>query len=163
MKILMFLLLFGVNPEFRLEKIFDTNDFLNDSIEVKGASQGFAVYNGLGFFFHDKGQVLIVDLDKRELVSTFVVPGLERAHCNNACFSDEMYSESSSLPLLYVTECGGSNRCYVVDLNFTTGEIVQSIWYDGDDYNKTFDWCIDPERSFIYTRGGNHFYWKISH
>ncbi|MCI2082848.1 MAG: hypothetical protein LKK08_01150 [Bacteroidales bacterium] len=143
-----------------ISRIFDTDEFLDPGVEVRGASQGFAVLDSLGFFFHDKGQVLIVDLDSRKLLSTFVVPGLEEAHCNNACFSDEKYGEDSVFPLLYVTECTGNNRCYVVDLNLATGRIVQEIWYDGDDYNKTFDWCIDPGRGFIYTRGGNRFYWK---
>lgn len=144
---------------FEMERIFDVDELIDSSVTVKGASQGFAVYGRYGFFFHDKGQVLIVDLKNEELVSTFVVPGLEKAHCNNAAFSDEKWTEDSIFPLLYVTECAGSNRCYVVDLDFATGNVVQEIWYDGTDYNRTFDWCIDPERGFIYTRGGNREYW----
>lgn len=150
----------GGGRPFELKRVFDVDEIIDDSVEVRGASQGFAICGDYGFFFHDKGQVLIIDLENRVLESTFVVPGLEKAHCNNAAFSDEKYSEDSVFPLLYVTECAGKNRCYVVDLNFSTGRIVQEIWYDGKDYNKTFDWCIDPERGFIYTRGGNHEYWK---
>lgn len=144
---------------FEMERIFDVDELIDSTVVVKGASQGFAVQGKYGFFFHDKGQVLIIDLDREKLVSTFVVPGLEKAHCNNAAFSDEKWSEDSLFPLLYVTECGHSNRCYVVDLNLATGRIVQEIWYDGQDYNSSFDWCLDPERGFIYTRGGNHEYW----
>lgn len=149
----------GGNSAFEFERVFDVDDIIADSVQVRGASQGFAVYGKYGFFFHDKGQVLIIDLRSRKLVSTFVVPGLEAAHCNNAAFSDEKYSDDSVFPLLYVTECGGKNRCYIVDLGLETGKIVQEIWYDGDDYNRNFDWCIDAERDFIYTRGGNHEYW----
>ena len=144
---------------FEMERIFDVDELIASSVTVNGASQGFAVCGKYGFFFHDKGQVLIIDLKRKKLVSTFVVPGLENAHCNNAAFSDEKWTEDSVFPLLYVTECSGISRCYVVDLNFTTGSIVQEICYDGTDYNSTFDWCVDLERGFIYTRGGNHEYW----
>lgn len=147
----------GQSFDFRRE--FDVNDIIAPEVEVRGASQGFAVYENYGFFFHNKGQVLIIDLDKRELLSTFVVPGLEKAHCNNAGFTKERYSDDSEFPLLYVTECGGNNRCYVVDISLKTGKVVQEIWYEGGDYNKNFDWCIDDEGDAIYTRGGNHEYW----
>ncbi len=149
----------AVGQDFDFRRVFDVNDIIAEDVEVRGASQGFAVYENIGFFFHNKGQVLIIDLDKRELLSTFVVPGLEKAHCNNAGFTKEKYSEDSMFPLLYVTECGGMNRCYVVDISLNDGRIVQEIHYDGGDYNKNFDWCIDDAGDAIYTRGGNHEYW----
>lgn len=156
-------------PQYEMELVFDVADLLPAEAEVKGASQGFAISGDYGFFFHDKGQVVIINIPERKFISTYVIAGMEKSHCNNACFSTEKLTPDSAFPLLYLTECAGyerqgrnRERCFVLDIDFESATLVQSIFYDDDrtcyDYN--YDWNMDFERGFIYTKGSIPEYWQ---
>jgi hypothetical protein len=98
---------------------------------------------------HDKGQCVIIDLRRREFVSTYVMEG-NTGHCNNASFGVERYSSSSEFPLLYVTECRGQRACYVNDVTLEGSRLVQTIYYDGEEITGPADWAVDARTGRIY-------------
>lgn len=132
-----------------LEPFVNVADLLPSDIEVQGATQGFAIYGRYGFSMHDKGQCVIIDMRRREFVSTFVMEG-NTGHCNNASFGVERASRRSPFPLLYVTECRGERACYVNDVALTGSRLVQKIFYDGDEITGPADWAVDARTRRIY-------------
>ena len=124
-------------------------ELLPDSVEVKGSTQGFAIYGRYGFSVHDKGECMVIDLKRKRFISKFTLEG-NTGHCNNASFGVERYSEESSFPLLYVTECRGDRVCYVNDVTLTGSRMVQKICYDGKDATGPADWAVDRANRLIY-------------
>ena len=132
-----------------LEPYVNVEELLPADVEVQGATQGFAVYGRYGFSMHDKGQCVVIDMRRREFVSTFVMEG-NTGHCNNASFGVERASRRSPFPLLYVTECRGERACYVNDVTLTGSRLVQKIFYDGDEITGPADWVVDARNRRIY-------------
>lgn len=124
-------------------------ELLPDSVEVKGSTQGFAIYGRYGFSVHDKGECVVIDLKRKRFISKFTLEG-NTGHCNNASFGVERYSEESPFPLLYVTECRGERACYVNDVTLTGSRMVQKICYDGKDATGPADWAVDRANRLIY-------------
>lgn len=124
-------------------------ELLPDSVEVKGSTQGFAIYGRYGFSVHDKGECVVIDLKRKRFISKFTLEG-NTGHCNNASFGVERYSEESPFPLLYVTECRGDRVCYVNDVTLTGSRMVQKICYDGKDATGPADWAVDRANRLIY-------------
>ena len=124
-------------------------ELLPDSVEVKGSTQGFAIYGRYGFSVHDKGECVVIDLRRKRFISKFTLEG-NTGHCNNASFGVERYSEESPFPLLYVTECRGERACYVNDVTLTSSRMVQKICYDGKDATGPADWAVDRANRLIY-------------
>jgi len=120
----------------------------------KGSPQGFAIRGGRAVVVRDRGQVNLLDLKHKKVTDVFFVEGLREAHCNNAGFGREKASRTSLFPLLYVTECYGKHRCYVVDLTPGHGEVLQEIFYDDPEYRGPLDWAVDARAGFIYAYGG---------
>lgn len=135
------------------EFICDFADWTPDSIQIKGSTQGMAMYRHYTVVVHDKGMCCIYDMKKKALVSAFMLEG-NTSHCNNAFFGKEKYSGKSRFPLLYISECRGKHACLVTDLREDGGKIVQKIYYEGTDYPGSIDWCADVKNGFIYTFGG---------
>ena len=127
----------------------NVEELLPDSVEVKGSTQGFAIYGRYGFSVHDKGECVVIDLKRKRFVSKFTLEG-NTGHCNNASFGVERYSEESPFPLLYVTECRGERACYVNDVTLTGSRMVQKICYDGNDATGPADWAVDRANRLIY-------------
>jgi hypothetical protein len=132
-----------------MEPFLNVADLLPDNVEVQGATQGFAIHGRYGFSMHDKGQCVIIDMRRREFVSTYVMEG-NTGHCNNASFGVERYSSSSEFPLLYVTECRGERACYVNDVTLEGSRLVQTIYYDGEEITGPADWVVDARNRRIY-------------
>ena len=132
-----------------MEPFLNVADLLPDNVEVQGATQGFAIHGRYGFSMHDKGQCVIIDMRRREFVSTYVMEG-NTGHCNNASFGVERYSSSSEFPLLYVTECRGQRACYVNDVTLEGSRLVQTIYYDGEEITGPADWAVDARTGRIY-------------
>ena len=124
-------------------------ELLPDSVEVKGSTQGFAIYGRYGFSVHDKGECVVIALRRKRFISKFTLEG-NTGHCNNASFGVERYSEESPFPLLYVTECRGDRACYVNDVTLTGSRMVQKICYDGKDATGPADWAVDRANRLIY-------------
>jgi hypothetical protein len=124
-------------------------ELLPDSVEVKGSTQGFAIYGRYGFSVHDKGECVVIDLKRKRFISKFTLEG-NTGHCNNASFGVERYSEESPFPLLYVTECRGERACYVNDVTLMGSRMVQKICYDGKDATGPADWAVDRANRLIY-------------
>ena len=127
----------------------NVEELLPDSVEVKGSTQGFAIYGRYGFSVHDKGECVVIDLKRKRFISKFTLEG-NTGHCNNASFGVERYSEESPFPLLYVTECRGDRACYVNDVTLTGSRMVQKICYDGKDATGPADWAVDRANRLIY-------------
>ena len=127
----------------------NVEELLPDSVEVKGSTQGFAIYGRYGFSVHDKGECVVIDLKRKRFISKFTLEG-NTGHCNNASFGVERYSKESPFPLLYVTECRGERACYVNDVTLTGSRMVQKICYDGNDATGPADWAVDRANRLIY-------------
>lgn len=125
------------------------NDMLPEGVDVKGSTQGFAIYEGYGFSMHDKGQCVIFDIKSKKFINTFLLEG-NTGHCNNASFGVERYSRESQFPLFYVSECRGERACYVNDISTTGSRLVQKIFYDGEEITGPCDWAVDREQRRLY-------------
>ena len=71
-----------------MEQYINVADLLPDNVDVQGATQGFAIHGRYGFSMHDKGQCVIIDLKRKEVVASFIMAGIT-GHCNNASFGAE--------------------------------------------------------------------------
>lgn len=129
--------------------LLNVADLLPEDVEIKGSSQGMAIYGRYAFLMHDKGQCVIVDLKRKKFVSTYHMTG-NTGHCNNASFGNEKASRESQFPLLYVTECRGRRACYVNDVRLDGSRLVQTIYYDGDDIQGPADWFVDRRKGKIW-------------
>ena len=138
-------------PELRPEIVCELGLLTPDSVKVKGATQGFAIWGKYGFVFHDKGQCVVIDLKKNKFVSTFKLEG-NTSHCNNASFGIE---KGTRFPLLYISGCKGDHCCYVTDITLEGGKVVQKLFHTGEDYTGSFDWFIDRKNKVIYTYGSS--------
>lgn len=131
------------------EFVCNVNDLLPSDVEIKGSTQGLAIYGNYAFSMHDRGQCVVIDLKKLRFVNTFLVEG-NIGHCNNASFGREYYSKESQFPLFYVSECRGDRACYVNDITSTGSRLVQKIFYSGQEINGPCDWAVDAEKELLY-------------
>ena len=138
-------------PELVPELVCELGKITPDSVIVKGATQGFAIWGKYGFVFHDKGQCVVIDMKKNKFVSTFKLEG-NTSHCNNASFGIE---KGSKFPLLYISACKGDHCCYVTDITLEGGKVVQKLFHTGEGYTGSFDWFIDRNSKIIYTYGSS--------
>ena len=138
------------------ELFLQYNDILPADLETKRPVQGLAIHKNYAFSLRDKGMCVILDLNKKEYVNSFMLEG-NTSHCNNAGFGRERYSKDSQFPLLYVSECMGSRCCYVTDITLKGSKIVQKIFYDSDEFKIAMDWIVDAQDGYIYIYGGKHY------
>lgn len=129
--------------------VCNVDDLLPSDIQIKGSTQGFAIYGGYAFSMHDKGECVILDIKRKKYINSFVVEG-NTGHCNNASFGTEFYSQKSQFPLFYVTECRGERACYVNDITLQGSRLVQKIFYMGDEITGPCDWAVDAEQKLLY-------------
>lgn len=137
------------NIPLRVEPYCNVADLLPSDVVVEGSSQGMAIYGTTAFLMHDKGQCVIINLEDKSFINSFVLEGND-GHCNNASFGRERYSADSEFPLLYVSECRGQRACYVNDISLDGSRLVQKIFYDGDDTQGPSDWVVDAAHNKIY-------------
>ena len=148
----------------KMEQVVNVADLLPEKVDVKGSSQGMAIYGRYAFLMHDKGQCVIIDLKHRKFVATYLMEG-NTGHCNNASFGKERTSRQSQFPLLYVTECRGERACYVNDVTLDGAQLVQTIYYDGDDITGPADWFVDRRKGDLWlycTREGKRMLKKFT-
>ena len=171
--ILVFFMLFVSNLSFSQVKVKDAGkvplkeefvcdfaDWTPEDVEIKGSTQGLAMYGNYTVVLHDKGMCCIYDMKKKALVAAYMMEG-NTSHCNNAFFGKEKYSRKSRFPLLYISECRGGHACLVTDITLEGSKIVQKIYYEGTDYPGSIDWCADVKNGFIYTFGGRNGDFKL--
>lgn len=124
--------------------------------------QGLAVYQGRWLFqLYHHGPCAVADITTGEFLGQYIMDGTENSHNNNACWgvefpSDELAQQLGSparFPYLYVSECGGSKKCYVEAVGVRGSRVVQEIFLDSDDYNSWNDWIVDDSGEYIYTLG----------
>ena len=140
-------------PSFKEELVCKMGEITPKDVKIKGSTQGFAAWGRYGFVFHDGGQCVVVDLEKRDFLTTFFLED-NRSHCNNASFGvEKARGKESAFPLLYISECKGEHRCYVTDIATHGGKTVQTIYYSGEGYTGSYDWFVDRKHKHIYTYG----------
>ena len=132
-----------------LQLFTNVEELLPPQTDIVGTTQGFAIHKRYAISLHDKGQCVILDMNKKSVVATYTLEG-NTGHCNNASFGVERYSKQSVFPLLYVAECRGERACYVNDISFTGSRLVQKIFYDGEDIQGPADWFVDASEGHIY-------------
>lgn len=135
--------------ELSMEEVCNVEDLLPEDVEIHGSSQGMAIYGRYAFLMHDKGQCVVIDIKRWKFVATYVMGG-NTGHCNNASFGRERYDRRSQFPLLYVTECRGERACYVNDVSLSGSQLVQKIFYDGDDITGPADWFVDSRKRLLW-------------
>ncbi len=126
--------------------VLDVAELMPDGVQVRGSSQGMAVWKRYAFMLHDGGQCIVIDLKKEKYISSYMLDK-NLSHCNNASFGVEYYSRESKFPLLYISECRGGGACLVTDVGFEGSHLVQKIFYDGEDITGPCDWLVDREKS----------------
>jgi hypothetical protein len=122
-------------------------DMFNDRYIVQGSDND-----------NENASFVIFDIVKKKLVAEFQfeIP----FHINNINVGG-YYNDNSEWPLLYISECKGQHRCFVVNVRNDLGgfDIVQTFIFDSEKHysgsRNAFDWFIDTKNNFIYTLGNS--------
>ena len=107
--------------------VLDLGDITPEDVQIDGHVQGLLVRDGYAFVFHHGGQVLVYDIDTKQFVSSYYLPG-NTSHCNNASFGTKRYSAKSRFPMAYISDCNYDGSCYVYDLYTDHAVEVQRIY-----------------------------------
>lgn len=107
--------------------VLNLGDITPEDVQITGHVQGLLVRDGFAFVFHHGGQVIVYNLDTRQFVSSYYLPG-NTSHCNNASFGTGKYSAASQFPMAYVSDCNYDGSCYVYDLYTDHAVEVQRIF-----------------------------------
>ncbi len=118
---------YAQEPELHHSLVINLGDITPADVEPGGHPQGLLVRDGFAFVFHHGGHVLVYNLDAREFVSSYYLPG-NTSHCNNASFGVKKYSRKSQFPMAYVSDCTWDGSCYVYDLYTDHAVEVQRIF-----------------------------------
>ena len=97
-------------------------------------AQGFATFENVGFCFYDSGYCKTIDLDKKKIIASFMLPkGVANPnnHCGVACFSETFFSKEDKYPLLYLSSYK-EFTCYILRMTETSAELVQVIQMKDD-------------------------------
>lgn len=139
-------------PEHRLEaELNDMHEICLRSAEH--SAQGLAIHDGTVFALYHLGHCVVYDLDGNAFLGEFTLDGAEGTHCNNASFGTEHAEGNERFPLLYVSECGGQRRCFVLDIDTHGSRHVQTIRFEGTGIVSFCDWCADRENGYLYAVG----------
>lgn len=117
-----------------------TNKYSSSLLMNEGASsystyQGSACHGKYLFQFHNGNAILdIFDIETTEKVQTITLATNSKHHCNNANFGVELFSETDTFPLLYVSqEHEDMHKCLVYRISGTEGNweatLVQTITF----------------------------------
>ena len=143
-------------PPQGLEHRLEIN--LNESEAIRlrrpeQSAQGLAIHDSTMFALYHLGHCVTVDLASGGVVGEFTLEGACGTHCNNASFGTEYAAAGSAFPLLYVSECGGEKRCFVLDMELHGSRHVQTIRFAGSGIAEFCDWCVDRENGHLYAIG----------
>lgn len=123
---------------------------------TKGESaQGMAVWKNRIYALYHGGDCVVYDFKRCRTAGEFVVEAARGTHCNNASFGVEYAGRKSECPLLYISECGGERRCFVVDISARGARQVATIRFGGSGIVSYCDWFVDRENRHLYTFGKN--------
>ena len=135
-------------------------DFTNtdDSWKLYDA-QGMEIYNGNMFIFTSDGIVDVVDMETKNVISTFLIDSTK--HYNAVQFSNIFYSANDTYPLLFVTD-SPNYLVYRIEQSGTTftASLINTINFSFLEYSGAF--TIDNKSKTIhvatYTNGGYDVY-----
>lgn len=114
---------------------------------------GMDVYNDILVMLFDGGGIVLWDLENNTKIGEYTLAsGGTGNHANQAHFSTQM---GTAYPLLYVSECYGSHKCFVEDITDSSSTLVQTISFANDDadYTGAYDWVLDNYNEKIMTYG----------
>lgn len=114
-------------------------------------AQGMAIYGDRCFMLNITGHCRVFDLKKKKLVNDFRLGCYSLTnHANSASFGIEIIGKSQC-PLMYVSECSSSYRCFVENISDSGSVLVQTIQatYNGKP-EVIHDWVVDKAHRFLY-------------
>ena len=144
--------------ELKHSLVANLGDITPEDVQVEGHVQGLLVRDGYAFVFHHGGQVIVYNLDAKQFVSSYYLPG-NKSHCNNASFGTRKYSAKSQFPLAYISDCNWDGSCYVYDLYTDHAVEVQRIFLIDTPVPVECGtgWFIDETTNKLYM----HWYGKV--
>lgn len=112
-------------------------------------AQGMAIYGDSAFLMSDGGLCRLYNLAKKKLEREFVLASSSpHNHVNNVCFGPDRY-KGNALPLIYVSECNNSFRCFVENIKADSCELIQTI--ELKDLEAVIDWVVDCKSRNLYS------------
>lgn len=141
-------------------KLFRLNDC--GTVAYGMDSQGIDVYDNRYLFQgSDQGgkiaSLVVVDLQTKKILAEFnlgdIMPG---CHMNNINIGQKL-TDKSKFPVLYISECRGEHKCYVISINddLSGVNLIQTIKFTSPSHHggskNSFDWFVYGE--YIYTFG----------
>lgn len=112
-------------------------------------AQGMAIYGDSAFLMSDGGLCRLYNLAKKKLEREFVLASSSpHNHVNNVCFGPDHY-KGNALPLIYVSECNNSFRCFVENIKADSCELIQTI--EVKDLEAVIDWVVDCKSRNLYS------------
>jgi hypothetical protein len=159
----------GGNTDYSGEKIilkpkYDKSLYFNvadlGTVVTTESNQGMTIFNDTMFVFYNTGVCVAIDLLTKTIINEFNLGSYNALnHANSASFGTKYFDIGDEYPLLYISECTGSHRCFVERIVNTGGvfsaTLVQTLSYANinTNYANEFDWIVDNEKGFIYTYG----------
>ena len=107
---------------------------------------------------NENASFVIFDIVKKKLIAEFQFEF--PSHINNINIGGYL-NDTSSWPLLYISECRCQHRCFVVNVrNDLSGfDIIQTFMFNSEKHysgsRNSFDWFVDTKNNFIYTLGNS--------
>lgn len=126
--------------------------------------QSMAFYGGKGLFLIPSSNALLCDIydltnKKKEESLSLSVGNYPVPHANVACFGNQLLTDNSVFPLLYVSAWNEGREAFVFDISrfadSYVGKLIQVI--DSSEINRNIigdgclDWVVDDEGGFLYT------------
>lgn len=125
------------------------------SVSDIGQMQGFDIYNGTIFQFIASTSVsnvmCTIDADTSTVIQNGITAISE--HGDSASFSNEKYTESDSVPLLYVTADANPAKVYVNRVTTTTSELIKTLYFPLAQTGYYAAHAYDENNSIMYMIG----------
>lgn len=144
--------------EYATYKMFKLKDCYPNELAIN--PQGMDIYKDQYIFQGEdlgsgKQLLNIINIDKKEVIKKIHL-NLPSCHMNNINIGYKL-NRTDRFPLLYISECVGEHKCYVIRLenDLSNYSLIQTICFNSNNhYNKckgAFDWFLSE--GFIYTFG----------
>lgn len=115
------------------------------------SAQGMAIYDDKAYLMNEGGSCRVLNLLTGKVErSFFVCSAAKDNHCNSACFGKNCGDEDG-MPLLYISECYNSGRCFVERLTENSSVTVQTIEATKNGKNwRMSNWVLDNKNGYLY-------------
>ncbi len=115
-----------VSDQVTCEELFQVSKYSNGCV-----MQGFDIYNDIVFQCYDSGNCATYDFTTGTKIAEFPLGcSYSTNHCGNANFGVEYPTGNTQFPALYVSGDLTTKACYVENVNTTSSELIQTIYFD---------------------------------